>query len=740
MLVVKRDGRREELDFSKLKRVVDYAVEGLDCDPLELEEELVRQFRNEITTKEIQKTLIRVALERTSVEKPNWQYVAARLLLYDLYKEAGLNRGYKGKFYGDFFELVTKLTERGLYGDYLLKHYTPDEIRELGSYIKPERDLLFNYVGLKQLVDRYLVRGFDKEILELPQEMFMAVSMTLAQKEKDKLYWVKRFYDVLSQLKATVATPTLVNARRPIPQLSSCYIDMPEDDLWGIYNTNDAFAQVSKFGGGMGIYAGKIRAKGSAIRGHKGASSGVIPWIKGYNNTAISCNQLGVRNGAVSIWLDVWHKDIFDFLQLRTNNGDERLKAHDIFPGVCIPDLFMKRVEERGKWYLFDPHEIRQVIGVSLEDYWGEEWESLYERCINHPMLSRVEVNAIDIMKRIMQSAFETGTPFIFFRDTVNRMNPNKHQGMIYASNLCTEICQNMSPAQKIEERTEDGDVVIRFKSGDFVVCNLSSLNLGRTRTKEDIEYVVTTQMRMMDNVIDLNFYPVKQAEITNKKYRAVGLGISGYHQHLALQGIPWESEEHLRYMDDLFEHINYVAIKASMELAVEKGAYPLFKGSEWHTGEYFEWRGYTDDKWTELRKQVAIHGIRNAYLFAIAPTGSTSLISGSTAGIDPIYQKFFLEEKKTGLIPQVAPDLNEKTFWLYKEAHNIDQTWSIRAAGVRQRHIDQSQSFNLYITPQIDVKTFLQYYLDAWKNGLKTIYYIRNRSLEVEECVSCSS
>jgi ribonucleoside-diphosphate reductase alpha chain len=416
------------------------------------------------------------------------------------------------------------------------------------------------------------------------------------------------------------------------------------------------------------------------------------------------------------------------------------MKAHDIFPGVCIPDEFMRRVQRRDKWYLFCPHEVRQFMGFSLEDYWGEEWEARYLLCIKHPLLPRVEVDAIDLMKRIMMSAFETGTPFIFFRDTANRMNPNKHAGMIYCSNLCTEIVQNMSPAQKIEERTENGDVVIRFKSGDFVVCNLSSLNLGRTMDHDDIKHVVETQIRMMDNVIDLNYYPVKQAEITNQKYRAVGLGISGYHQHLAKKGIPWESEEHLKFVDEMFDYINFCAIQASMEIAKEKGAYPLFEGSEWQTGKYFERRAYNDEGWLWLREQVAKHGIRNAYLFAIAPTGSTSLIAGSTASIDPIYQKFFLEEKKNGLIPQVAPDLNAKTFWLYKEAHSIDQMWSIRAAGIRQRHIDQSQSFNLYIRPDIDVKQFLQYYIDAWKQGLKTIYYVRNRSLEVEDCVSCSA
>jgi ribonucleoside-diphosphate reductase alpha chain len=271
-------------------------------------------------------------------------------------------------------------------------------------------------------------------------------------------------------------------------------------------------------------------------------------------------------------------------------------------------------------------------------------------------------------------------------------------------------------------------------------VCNLSSLNLGRIQSYEDIARIVPIQMRMLDNVIDLNYYPVKQAQQTNKKYRAVGLGTSGYHQYLAQKGIRWESEEHLKVADELYEEIAYHTIKASMELAKEKGHYPVFEGSEWQTGEYFERRGYTGERWEELRKLVAEYGMRNAWTFAVAPTGTTSLIAGSTASIDPVYAKFFIEEKRNGNIPQTAPNLNEKTFFYYKEAHHIDQRWSIRAAGARQRHIDQSQSFNLYITPSITAPEFLNLYLEAWENGLKTIYYVRNQSVDVEDCVSCSA
>ncbi|KFZ40482.1 ribonucleotide-diphosphate reductase subunit alpha [Thermoactinomyces sp. Gus2-1] len=699
------------------------------------------QLHENMTDKEVLQTIIRTTVEKTTAEEPDWQFVAAHLLAHELYMEAAENRGYpSSRKYGGFYPLIHTLTEKKLYGAYLLESYEENEINELEAYMKPERDLLFNYIGLKVLQDRYLVKDYDGRIMELPQERFMIIAMHLAQKEEDRVGWAKRFYDVLSKLEITVATPTLSNAGKPLHQLSSCFIDTVGDSLWSIYHTNSVTAQVSKHGGGVGIYLGKVRAKGSKIRGHHGASGGVIPWIRNYNNTAVAVDQLGVRRGAFAIYLDVWHADIFDFLNLKTNNGDDRLKAHDIFPGVCIPDLFMKRVEERGDWHLFDPHEIREVMGYSIEDYWGSEFEKRYLECEAHPDLKKQKVPAIEIMKRIMVSAFETGTPFVFFRDAVNRANPNKHQGMIYSSNLCTEICQNMSPTELISEELEDGVIVTKTKPGDFVVCNLSSLNLGRIQSLEDIKRIIPVQMRMLDNVVDLNIYPVKQAERTNKKYRAVGLGTSGYHQYLAQHQIVWESEEHLEEADRLFEEIAYQAIKASMEIAKEKGSYPCFEGSEWQTGEYFRRRGYTSSRWQQLREDVQKHGLRNAWLFAVAPTGSTSLIAGSTAGIDPVYAKYFVEEKRGAVIPLTAPNLSPQTAWYYKEAHRIDQHWSIRAAGKRQWHIDQSQSFNLYITPDTSAKEFLSLYMDAWKHGLKTIYYVRNQSIEVEECVSCSS
>ena len=587
--VEKRDGRVESMSVDKIFRFLQRGCEAAEgCEPDRLAADVWPQLRDGMRTSEIARVAIQAAVEKTSVAEPGWQFVAARLLLLDAYKQAARNRGYDHIGYGDFYALIVELERIGRYGKYIREHYSEDEIAELAAYIKPERDHLFNYVGLKQLLDRYAIRNLDNGIMELPQELFMGVSMHLAMKEKDKLGWAKRFYDMLSTLQATVATPTLSNARKPFHQLSSCFIDMPEDDLVSIYATDEAFARVSKFGGGMGIYVGKIRARGSAIRNHPGASGGVVPWIRNFNNTAVSCNQLGMRAGAAAVYLDVWHKDILDFLQLRTNNGDERMKAHDIFPGVCIPDLFMRRVEERGMWYLFCPYEVRNVMGFSLEDSWGEEFERRYQACVDNPDLPRVQIPAIEIMKRIMQSAFETGTPFIFFRDTANRYNPNKHAGMVYCSNLCTEIIQNMSPSRRFEETEEGGIITTKTMAGDFVVCNLSSLNLGRCRDLDSIPEIVRRQIRAMDNVIDLNHYPVPQAAVTNRKYRersaSESAAIISTLRRKAFRGSR-------RRTSSTPTSCSSGSTSSPLRRRWSwraKGPYPLFEGSDWQTGRYF--------------------------------------------------------------------------------------------------------------------------------------------------------
>lgn len=707
--------------------------------------------------------LIRAAVELTSQEAPRWEMIAARLLDLSFMRHLAATRRELG--IASFGELVRYLTERGLYGDYILASYSVSELEEAAAFMVSERDELFAYSGLDLLINRYVIRAHDHTPLESPQEMFLGIALHLAMNEEptQRLAWVKRFYDMLSKLEVTMATPTLSNARKPDHQLSSCFIDTVPDSLVGIYRSIDNFAQVSKYGGGMGMYLGKVRATGGSIRGFEGVAGGVIRWIRVINDTAVAVDQLGMRQGAVAVYLDAWHRDLPEFLNLRTNNGDDRMKAHDVFPAVCYPDLFWRMAEESldQDWHLMCPHDILQVKGYALEDFYGDEWERRYRDCVADPRISKRRILIKDLVRLILKSAVETGTPFAFMRDAVNRANPNGHEGVIYCSNLCTEIAQNTSAIEEVtrEVVTEDGDTVVvtTTRPGDFVVCNLASLSLGRLPVEDDetMGRVIETAVRALDNVIDLNFYALPYARITNHRYRSIGLGVSGYHHMLARRGISWESEDHLTFADEVFERINYHAIRASERLAEERGAYGLFEGSDWQTGAYFAKRGYCSlsgevaevregamgsERWGELAEAVARNGVRNAYLLAIAPTSSTSILSGTTPGIDPIMRKFFLEEKKGSMLPRVAPELSPRTYWYYKPAHYIEQTWSVRAAGVRQRHIDQAQSMNLYITNDYTLRQVLRLYLEAWHRGVKTIYYVRSKSLEVEECESCSA
>ena len=691
--------------------------------------------------------LIKAAVELTTPEAPSWEMISARILSYR--SEKNISRLEEEMGLRTFYRKLKYMTEEGLYGDYILQNYNEEEINEAATFIDPERNKLLNYSGLDLLLKRYVIKNYSGKVIERVQEMFLGIALHLAMPEKeDRLMWVRRIYDLLSKLEVTMATPTLSNSRKPSHQLSSCFIDTVPDSLDGIYRSLDNFSQVSKFGGGMGMYFGKVRATGGNIRGFKGVAGGVIRWMRLVNDTAVAVDQLGMRQGAVAVYLDVWHKDLPEFLQLRTNNGDDRMKAHDIFPAICYPDLFWKMAEEdmNQNWSLFCPNEIMRIKGYCLEDCYGEEWERKYLDCVNDQRLSRRVISIKDIVRLVLRSAVETGTPFTFNRDTVNRANPNAHKGMIYCSNLCTEIAQNMAPIETVskEVETKDGDTVVvtTTRPGEFVVCNLASLSLGRLplEDEEKMREKVATVVRALDNVINLNFYPVPYAQLTNQRYRSIGLGISGYHHALAKRRIKWESEEHLEFMDKVFETINRAAILASSNLAKEKGSYQFFEGSDWQTGAYFDKRGYDSAEWQDVRKTVALQGMRNAYLLAVAPTSSTSIIAGTTAGLDPIMKRFFLEEKKGSMLPRVAPELSDETYWMYKSAYLINQKWSVRASGVRQRHIDQAQSMNLYITNDFTMRQILDLYLLAWKEGVKTIYYVRSKSLEVEECESCSS
>ncbi|WP_457562337.1 ribonucleoside-diphosphate reductase subunit alpha [Caminibacter pacificus] len=796
MTVIKRNGRREPLDISKIRKYTQAACEGLEgVDFAELELDAKLQFRDGITTEEIQQTLIKTAVDKIDIDRPNWNYVAARLFLYDLYHRV---TGFTG--YNHLRDYFKKGEEAGRILPGLKEKYDLDD---LNDYLKPERDLQFTYLGIKTLYDRYIIKDKQGHPIELPQQLFMGVAMFLAQNEtnpesipqedKDKVdlndqksirgYWAKKFYDVISKFEVMVATPTLSNARTTRHQLSSCYVGSMNDNIEGIFDDYKEMALLSKFGGGIGWDFSKIRALGSFIDNHKNAAGGVIPWLKITNDIAIAVDQLGTRKGAIAVYLEPWHMDILDFLDLKKNSGEERRRAHDLFPALWIPDLFMKRVMEDGLWTLFDPYETKD-----LTDLYGEEFEKRYIEYENDPNISKETIRAKELWKKILLEYYETGNPFLCFKDNANKRNQNDHAGIIRSSNLCTEIFQNTEPNHyKVKVTFEDesfvtyeeeedvevisGGVKVTKKAkkitsldeidgkkvyivekvsvgGKTAVCNLASINLSKVNTPEKIAEVVPIAIRMLDNVIDLNYYPVRKTKDTNLRNRAIGLGAMGEAQMLAEKQIFWGSEEHLRVIDEIFEGISYHAINASCDLAKEKGVYPEFEGSRWSKGilpidtaneeakklverDLFSAMQYD---WEGLRKKVK-EGIRNGYLMAIAPTSSISILTGTTQTIEPVYKRKWFEENLSGLIPVVVPNLSADTYMFYTPAYELDQRVLVKAAAIRQKWIDQGQSLNIFITTDKASGKYLhEIYTLGWKLGLKSFYYLRSQSPEVNE------
>lgn len=791
LTVRKRDGRIEPLDIKKIQKYTASAVEGLrGVSQSELEVDARIQFRNDMSTEEIQKTLIQTAVDKIDIDVPDWTFVAARLFLYDLYHRVGKStKGHKGEPYSHLSHYFEVGEQEGRIVLGLKEKY---DLEDLNAYIKQERDLQFNYLGIKTLYDRYLLKNRHGDPIELPQQMFMAIAMFLAQNEDNRQYWAKQFYDLLSKFEVMAATPTLSNARTPRHQLSSCYIGSSPDNIEGIFDGYKEMALLSKFGGGIGWDWSKIRASNSYIDGHKNAAGGIVPFLKITNDIAVAVDQLGTRKGAIAVYLEVWHSDILDFLDLRKNSGEERRRAHDLFPALWISDLFMQRVQENGTWSLFDP-----FVTPDLTELHGEAFARRYEEYEQDLNVSRETISAKELWKKVLVSYFETGSPFLGFKDSANRANPNDHKGIIRSSNLCTEIFQNTEPNHYLirvkyfdgtsetfdehEEVTTDFGVVKKANKisaldsiagkhvyivdkeridGQTAVCNLASVNLSKINTKEDIERVLPIAIRMLDNVIDLNFYPLEKVKATNLQTRAIGLGVMGEAQMLATKQIHWGSKEHLMVVDEVMEMISYNAIKASSALAKEKGSYPQFVGSKWSQGVFpidaasqaaqaLVPRGLIDPfiyDWDALREEVKTHGMRNGYLMAIAPTSSISILIGTTQTIEPVYKRKWFEENLSGLIPVVVPNLNLDTINYYTSAYDLDQRVLVRAAAIRQKWIDQGQSLNIFVkVNETSGKVLNDIYMLAWELGLKSTYYLRSQSAEAHdvedrsmECIGC--
>lgn len=782
--VVKRSGRLETLDITKIQKYTASAVKGIEgVSQSELELDARLHFRDQISTEEIQQTLIKTAADKIDLECPNWTFVAARLFLYDLYHRVNHFTGYKS---------LKEYFERGEQaGKIVLGLKEKFDLEFLDSHIKPERDLQFNYLGIKTLYDRYLIKDAEGKPIELPQHMFMAIAMFLAQNEKTPNEWAVKFYDMISKFEVVCATPTLANARTPRHQLSSCYIGSTPDNIEGIFDGYKEMALLSKYGGGIGWDYSKVRGLGSFIDGHKRAAGGVVPFLKITNDVAIAVDQLGTRKGAIATYLEIWHTDVNDFIELRKNSGEERRRTHDLFPALWICDLFMKRLEENALWTLFDPYQCQE-----LTELHGEAFEKRYLELEQDPNIIQEQVSAKDLWKKILMNYFETGLPFLCFKDNANRANPNGHAGIIRSSNLCTEIFQNTQPNHyRIQVEFEDGSKV-EFEEEELVttdlgitkkankltsldsmqgkkifiaqrvcedgltaVCNLASVNLSKIHTKEDIERVIPIAVRMLDNVIDLNFYPNRKVKATNMLNRAIGLGVMGEAEMLATQQIHWGSDSHLQKIDEIMEMISYNVILASSNLAQERGCYPQFAGSNWSKGIFpidlanKEALKLVDRgglfglcyDWQELKNIVMKNGMRNGYLMAIAPTSSISILVGTTQTIEPVFRKKWLEENLSGMIPVVVPNLTLETLNYYVSAYDLDQRDIIRAAAVRQKWIDQGQSTNIFMkVNKTSGRVLHEIYTLAWKLGLKSTYYLRSESPEAEvadrsiECVNC--
>ncbi len=784
--IIKRNGRQEPLDISKIQKYTSAAVKGLsNVSQSELEVDAQIQFRDGTTSREIQETLIKTAVDKIDIDSPNWTFVASRLFLFDLYHRVN---GFTG-----YCRLEDYFKKGETAGRILLGLKEKYDLADLDAHIVPERDLQFNYLGVKTLYDRYLIKNRNSDPVELPQHMFMGIAMFLAQNEKDRQGWAKKFYDMISKFEVMLATPTLSNARTPRHQLSSCYIGSSPDNIEGIFDSYKEMALLSKYGGGIGWDWTQVRSMGSFIDGHKNAAGGTIPFLKITNDIAIAVDQLGTRKGAIAVYLEPWHMDIHDFLDLKKNSGEERRRAHDLFPAMWLNDLFMKRVQEDALWTMFDPLDAKE-----LSLLYGDAFEKRYEALERDESIVKERTKAKDLWKKILTSYFESGTPFLCFKDNANRANPNDHVGVIRSSNLCTEIFQNTTPNHYlIKLKFENGDFVtyeedeiVKLDSGlekpankvtaldslggqqiyivekekvdgATAVCNLASVNLSRINTKEDIDRIVPIAARALDNVIDLNFYPLEKVKRTNMRSRSIGLGVMGESQMLAEAGISWGAQEHFDKIDEIMEAVSYNVIQASSDLAVEKGAYPEFEGSKWSRGimpmdhanaevlNLIDRGGLfaSTYDWDLLRQKVKRDGMRNGYLMAIAPTSSISILTGTTQAIEPVYKRKWYEENLSGLIPVCAPNISSETWAYYTPAYDLDQTILIKAASIRQKWIDQGQSLNIFITlDKASGKYLNDIYMLAWKLGLKSTYYLRSQSPEAindiedrsMECVGC--
>ena len=767
--VIAPDGSRLPLPEARIRALVAEACLDLtDVDPERIINEALANIYDGITMKDVSTGLV-ITARALVEEEPNYTYVTARLLLDELRTEAltfldvdvdgakgGVAQATQTEMAENYGRALAAFVERGVQLELLAPELKRFDVERLGRALKPERDRQFTYLGLQTLYDRYFIHSDDTRF-ELPQVFFMRVGMGLAIQEDDPEARAVEFYDLLSSFDYMSSTPTLFNAGTMRSQLSSCFLTTVSDDLDGIYSAIRDNALLSKWAGGLGNDWTPVRALGSYIKGTNGKSQGVVPFLKVVNDTAVAVNQGGKRRGAVCSYLETWHLDIEEFLELRKNTGDDRRRTHDMNTANWVPDLFMKRVFEDAQWTLFSPNDVDD-----LHDLFGPAFEQRYVEYEAKTQSGELKlykrVAARELWRKMLSMLFETGHPWITFKDTCNLRSPQQHVGVVHSSNLCTEITLNTS-------------------NDEIAVCNLGSVNLaqhvegGKLDTKK-LKKTVKTAVRMLDNVIDINYYAVPQARTSNMRHRPVGLGIMGFQDALYKQRIPYASEAAVEFADRSIEALSYYAIEASSKLARERGSYATFEQSLWSQGilpidslkrlgdqrgpDYLQVDMSTTLNWEKLRARVRANGMRNSNVMAIAPTATIANIVGVSQSIEPSYQNLFVKSNLSGEFTVVNPymvhDLKRLGLWdkvmvndlkyfdgslaavdrapedlkqLYATAFEVEPRWLVDAASRRQKWIDQAQSLNLYIANASGKKLEVTYQM-AWLRGLKTTYYLR--------------
>ncbi len=754
-LHVVENGSRKLLDRAALEGLVESACAGLaDASPTAILDTTLRDLYDGVPMEEVRKSVVLAA--RALIEKdPAYSYVTARLLLNTIRLEVLGEEASQAEMEARYAAYFPQFIQRGIAAELLDPELARFDLAKLGKALKANRDLQFGYLGLQTLYDRYFLHVQGRRI-ELPQAFFMRVAMGLALKEKDREARAIEFYDVLSSFEFMSSTPTLFNSGTLRSQLSSCYLTTVADDLTGIYDAIKENALLAKYAGGLGNDWTPVRALGSHIKGTNGKSQGVVPFLKVVNDTAVAVNQGGKRKGAVCSYLETWHLDIEEFLELRKNTGDDRRRTHDMNTANWIPDLFMKRVMENADWTLFSPSDVRD-----LHDKYGKSFEEAYvryeEKAARGELKLHKKLPAVQLWRKMLSMLFETGHPWITFKDPCNLRSPQQHAGVVHSSNLCTEITLNTS-----------GD--------EIAVCNLGSVNLVAHMTEQGLDFqkirkTVSTAMRMLDNVIDINYYAVDKARNSNLRHRPVGLGIMGFQDCLHKMRVPYASAEAVEFADRSMEMVAYASYWASTELAEERGRYASFQGSLWdrgvlpqdtldllaaERGGYVELDRSASLDWDALRGRIKKHGMRNSNCIAIAPTATIANIIGVSASIEPTYQNLFVKSNLSGEFTVVneylVADLKQAGLWdevmiadlkyfdgnlaridrtpaalrrLYATAFEVEPKWLVEAAARRQKWIDQSQSLNIYMAGASGKKLDETYKL-AWLRGLKTTYYLR--------------